>query len=181
MAERVAFTVGHSTLGLPRLVELLRMHGVGRLVDVRAHPGSRRMPRFNREALADHLPAAGVDYLHLPQLGGRRQPAPGSVNHGWRVEAFRGYADHMAGEEFRAGLARLEALAAERPTAVMCAEAVWWRCHRRLVADALVVRGWEVRHIASNGTAVRHELTGLAVVEGDRLAYPLEQASLEPT
>ena len=168
------FTVGHSTHALDRLVELLLGHGVGGLADVRRAPRSRRTPQFNADRLARELPAAGIAYAHLAELGGRRSVAPGSPNDGWRVAAFRGYADHMATPEFAAGLRRLEALGAERPTAIMCAEAVWWRCHRRLVADALLVGGWRVRHVAADGRLSDHELTPFARVEGERLVYPAE-------
>jgi uncharacterized protein (DUF488 family) len=149
------------------------------VADVRVHPGSARMPWFNREALSRSLPEAGLDYVHLPQLGGRRRPRPDSPNVGWEVGGFRGYADHMDSEEFADGLERLQALARERPTAVMCAEGLWWRCHRRLIADALTVRGWEVAHIAPDGKTAAHELTEFAVVDGARLRYPPAQAALE--
>jgi uncharacterized protein (DUF488 family) len=174
-------SIGHSTHELTAFVALLRRHAVERVVDVRAHPGSRRLPWFNREALAAELPHHGLVYAHVPELGGRRRPAPDTVNRGWRVEAFRGYADHMAGEEFAAGLAALQALARERPTAVMCAEAVWWRCHRRLIADALTVRGWDVVHIGADGATTAHELPAFAVADGARLTYPPAQSSLDET
>ena len=174
------FTVGHSTHDLSRLVELLREHGVGAIADVRAHPGSRRMPRFNREVLGRELPGQGIGYHHIPELGGRRRPVPEGPNRGWQVEAFRGYADHMASDEFAAGLERLQTVARQRPTAIMCAEGLWWRCHRRLVADALVIRGWEVVHIAPDGGATAHELTSFAVPDGSRLTYPPAQGSLPP-
>lgn len=172
------FTVGHSTHELQRLLEVLRGHGVGALADVRAHPGSRRMPRFNRDALARELEREGIAYRHLPELGGRRRPVHDGPNHGWQVEAFRGYADHMASAEFQAGLDRLQEMARRWPTAIMCAEGLWWRCHRRLVADALVVRGWDVVHIAPDGGAAEHELTPFAVADGTRITYPPVQASL---
>jgi uncharacterized protein (DUF488 family) len=137
------------------------------------------MPWFWGTALAESLPDAGIAYEHFPDLGGFRRPRPDSPNGGWRVAAFQGYADNMDSDSFRAALARLEALAAERRVAVMCAEAQWTRCHRRLVSDALVVRGWEVLHIRSSGAVERHALTPFAVVEGDRLRYPPEQISLD--
>jgi uncharacterized protein (DUF488 family) len=136
------------------------------------------MPRFNREALSRELAEAGIDYVHLAELGGRRRPAADSPNPGWKVEGFRGYADHMASGEFTAGVDRLQAIARERPTAILCAEALWWRCHRRLLADALVVRGWDVLHVGPDGTATAHELTSFAAVDGTRLTYPSAQASL---
>jgi uncharacterized protein (DUF488 family) len=142
------------------------------VADVRAHPGSRRLPHFARERLARTLDDAGIAYLHLAELGGRRRPRPDSPHAGWRNAAFRGYADHMASEEFACGLARLEAAARERRTAVMCAEGLWWRCHRRLVADALVARGWVVFHIEPAGGIAAHELPPFAVVRDGTVAYP---------
>jgi uncharacterized protein (DUF488 family) len=172
------FTVGHSVHELDEFVALLRRHSIGLLVDVRQYPRSRRVPQFNAEALEESLPAAGIDYLHMRELGGRRRPRPGSTNDGWENDQFRGYADHMETEEFAAALSRLESFARERPTAIMCAEAQWWRCHRRLVSDALLVRGWRVRHIGSDGRVEDHPLTPFAVVEDGRLSYPAEQTSL---
>jgi uncharacterized protein (DUF488 family) len=174
----VVFTIGHSTHELDALVALLREHGAAALADVRANPGSRRLPQFNRGLLERTLPERGIAYVHVPGLGGRRRPAPESPNAGWEVEAFRGYADHMASAEFAAGLAQLEELASARPTTVMCAEALWWRCHRRLVADALTVRGWDVRHIGSDGAVTAHALPPFAVVAGDRVSYPPAQGEL---
>jgi uncharacterized protein (DUF488 family) len=122
---------------------------------------------------------AGISYNHLPELGGRRAPVPGSANGGWREQAFQGYADHMASAEFATGLARLEEIAEEQATAMMCAEAVWWRCHRRLIADALTVRGWRVEHLGVGDHPVPHELTPFAVVGPDqRLTYPPSQSTL---
>jgi uncharacterized protein (DUF488 family) len=144
------------------------------VADVRRFPRSRRHPHFNAEVLAEALPG----YEQFPSLGGRRRPVPDSVNDGWEVEAFRGYADHMASAEFLSGLARLEELAASVPTAVMCAEAPWWRCHRRLVADALLVRGWEVCHIGPDGRLVAHEVPDFAVVDGVEIRYPAPQLRL---
>ena len=168
------FTVGHSTHALEGLLALLRPHGVAAVADVRRAPGSRRMPWFDADRLAESLPAAGIAYLHLGELGGRRGVVSDSANDGWRVAGFRGYADHMHTAEFAAGLRRLVELAAERPTAVMCAEALWWRCHRRLVADALVVRGFRVRHIGADGRLADHALPPFARVEGERISYPAE-------
>lgn len=154
------------------------MHGVAALVDVRQYPRSRRLPQFNIESLERALPAAGVRYTHMRELGGRRRPEPGSPNDGWENEQFRGYADHMASPEFADALSRLEQLARSTATTVMCAEALWFRCHRRLIADALVVRGWRVLHIGSDGRLAEHELTPFAVVSSGRLSYPAEQTSL---
>jgi uncharacterized protein (DUF488 family) len=174
----VMFTVGHSTHALDAFVALLRGAGVEAVADVRRYPGSRRSPWFAREALAASLPGEGIEYVHLEPLGGRRSVVPGSPNGGWDNAAFQAYADHMATPEFAAGLAQLERLARRRATAVMCAEATRWRCHRRLIADALVVRGWTVRHIGPDGGLTGHELTHFAVVEHGTLTYPPVQTEL---
>ncbi|MDQ3609913.1 MAG: DUF488 domain-containing protein [Actinomycetota bacterium] len=166
-------TVGHSTHPLEDFMALLREADIVALADVRRHPGSRRHPQFGREALEAALAKAGVAYRHLPELGGRRRPAPDSGNDGWRVAGFRGYADHLRSEEFARGRAALEALAGERRTAVMCAEAQWWRCHRRLIADVLVFAGHDVRHLMPEGRLIDHEPPPFAVRAGDDLrAYP---------
>lgn len=171
-------TVGHSTHAPEEFLALLQGAGVEALADVRRYPGSRRLPWFNEAELRAALPAAGIDYDHLPELGGRRKPVPDSPNGGWRVAQFQGYADHMESAEFERGLTRLLALAERRRTAVMCAEAQWWRCHRRLLADALLVRGHGVEHLNSRGKLEPHALTDFAVVENGRLRYPPQQASL---
>jgi uncharacterized protein (DUF488 family) len=151
---------------------MLERHGVARVVDVRRFPGSRRMPHFAKDALASVLFGAGIDYVHEPALGGRRKPAADSPNTGWRSSAFRGYADHMAGAEFAEGLERLESWSRERATAIMCAEGLWWRCHRRLIADALVSRGWRVAHLGTGGTLEDHALTLFAAAKpGEPLVY----------
>ena len=175
---RTAYTVGHSTHELQAFAALLRGAGVDGIADVRRWPRSRRHPQFDDDALAVELPLRGIAYDHLPALGGRRRPLRGSPNDGWEQEAFRGYADHMATPAFAAGLERLEELCAVRPTAAMCAEAPWWRCHRRLVADALLARGWEVLHVMPGGRAVPHELPEFAVVAGGLVTYPAAQLRL---
>jgi uncharacterized protein (DUF488 family) len=144
------------------------------IADVRRFPRSRRHPHFNTEVLAVSLPR----YAWFEELGGRRRVVDGSPNDGWEVAAFQGYADHMATPEFARGLERLETLGREVPTAVMCAEAPWWRCHRRLVADALLVRGWDVRHILPDGGLAPHELTEFAVTDGTSITYPAPQLRL---
>jgi len=181
MQRDVIYTVGHSTRSLAELIAVLEAAGVRRLVDVRSVPGSRRHPQFSRESLASALPAqAGVEYQHEPELGGFRRPRPDSRNGGWRQQAFRGYADHMQDESFVGALARLEARARELPSCVMCAEAQWWRCHRRLIADALVARGWSVQHLGLGGGPVEHELTPFGVVGPDAsVSYPPPQAALD--
>ena len=141
-------TIGHSTHPQSRFAELLRAHRVELLADVRRYPGSRRNPQFDADSLEAELHGAGIAYLSLgDQLGGRRRPRPDSPNTGWRVAAFGAYADHMQSAEFAAGLERLEDRARERRAAIMCAEGDWRRCHRRLIADALLIRGWRVAHI----------------------------------
>jgi uncharacterized protein (DUF488 family) len=172
-------TIGHSTHEAEAFLELLREKHLEAIADVRRFPRSRRMPWLNGEALADTLRAAGIAYVHFPELGGRRKPLPGSPNGGWRVAQFQGYADHMASAEFAHGLERLLSLAAERRTAVMCAEAQWRRCHRRLLSDALVARGHRVVHIGSRGEVEPHILAEFARVEGERVTYPRAQAAFD--
>jgi len=172
-------TVGHSTHDPDAFTRLLRQHRVEALADVRRFPSSRRMPWFNSDALAASLARSGISYAHLPELGGRRNPVPGSPNRGWRVGQFQGYADHMASAEFEAGLERLLELARERRTAAMCAEAQWWRCHRRLLADALLARGRRVMHVGPRGGVEQHAFSDFAVVEGERVTYPPAQATLD--
>ena len=143
------FTVGHSTRSAAELLEILRAHGVQAVADVRQIPKSRRLPHFNVEQLAQWLPKAGIAYLPFKQLGGRRRARKDSINLGWRNESFRGYADFMQTPAFAAALDELIASALRAPTATMCAEAVPWRCHRSLISDALLVRGWRVLDITS--------------------------------
>jgi uncharacterized protein (DUF488 family) len=174
-------TVGHSTRSLDDFIALLRAHGVQRLVDVRRFPGSRRYPHFGAESLARALPREGIQYSHEPDLGGRRTAGTDSPNTAWRSAGFRAYADYMATPLFAAALARLLAHAADAATAIMCAEAVPWRCHRQLIADALVARGHEVRHITAPTRAEPHRLNPHAVVgPGGTLTYPRRSAD-EPT
>ena len=172
-------TVGHSNHDEREFIELLRGSDVKLLADVRRNPHSR-YPQFNRSALAAELIEAGIHYEDLgTELGGHRHPQPGSVNDGWQgIEAFQGYADHMASLEFGTGLDRLEELARDRRTAVMCAEADWTRCHRLLLADVLTIRGWRVLHLGPTGSLTPHELTDFAVVEEGVVTYPARQTSL---
>lgn len=165
----VIHTVGHSTRTLAALVDLLREAGVRHLVDVRRHPVSRRHPQFGREALARGLAAAGVAYVHEPDLGGHREPLPDSPNTAWRHPAFRGYADHMRTKEFAAALARVTELT---DAAVMCAEAQPAKCHRQLLADALVLRGLVVRHLLDRGRAEEHRVHPRAVWRDGAVVYP---------
>jgi uncharacterized protein (DUF488 family) len=168
------YTVGHGTLSAEALTTLLVAAGVERLVDVRAYPGSRRHPHFGREAMEGWMAAAGLDYVWLPALWGRRRPVPQSRHVALRNEAFQAYADHMETAGFGAGVEQLLALAEERSTAVMCSESVWWRCHRRLLADHLVlVRGVEVRHLMHDGRVVDHAVTAGAGLAGATVVYNL--------
>jgi uncharacterized protein (DUF488 family) len=173
------YTIGHSTRSAEELLGLLQEADVKLVADVRAFPSSRRHPQFNGPALAEYLRTAGIGYQHMPGLGGRRLPVADSPNGGWHETAFQGYADYMATPEFQEALEDLEAAARETPTAIMCAEAVWRRCHRRLIADALVVRGWRVEHLGIGEGRAVHELTGFAVVGlNQTLTYPPAQGRL---
>lgn len=175
------FTIGHSNRSLEELLTLLVRPGVRAVVDVRTAPGSRRHPQFGRDALAPALADSAIAYSHEPALGGFRRPQPDSDNGGWEHPAFRGYADYMQTAPFGHALGRLQRDARERPTAIMCAEAQWWRCHRRLIADALVTRGWRVLHLGLRAEPVDHELTPFALPTSDGgLRYPPAQAQLEP-
>lgn len=165
------YTVGHSTRSLDDFVGLLRREGIGALVDVRAFPMSRRHPHFNREALAGSLVAHGVAYRHAPALGGRRRPRADSPNKAWRNESFRAYADHMSTPAFREAISELIDSATRIRTTIMCAEAVPWKCHRSLIADALVARGCEVRHVLDASTD-SHALMSIARVENGEVTYP---------
>ncbi len=167
-------TIGHSTRSLDELLDLLAAHGVEGIADVRRFAGSRRLPHFNTEHLAAELPKRGFVYRPFAALGGRRRAAPDSPNAGWRNAGFRGYADHMQSDEFLGGLAALMEEAQATPLAMMCAEAVPWRCHRSLVGDALLVRGWTVLDIMSRTQAKPHQLTPFAKVDGTRITYPPE-------
>jgi len=166
------FTIGHSVRPLEDFLALLRAHAVNGLADIRTVPRSRRHPHFSRDALEASLPAAGVTYRHFAALGGLRKPRRDSTNGGWRHEGFRGYADHMQTPEFAAAIDDLLAFARVHVVAVMCAEAKWWQCHRQLVADALVARGVEVRHIMSAREAPVHAITPFGRVDAGRLTYP---------
>ena len=165
-------TIGHSTWGIDEFISLLKENQIKLLVDVRAWPGSKRYPQFNKDALAESLNAHGIRYEHFPELGGKRKSKPDSRNTAWRNASFRGYADYMETEQFRKGIERLLEVAAEAgPTAIMCAEAVWWRCHRSLVADYLKVRGVEVLHILGANKIEPHPYTSAARIVNGELSY----------
>ena len=172
------FTIGHSTRPIDDFIELLRANGVTQLIDIRTIPKSRHNPQFSRHALAASLRAARIRYLHLKALGGLRRAKPDSVNPGWRHASFRGFSDYMQTPEFESALDRVIELAKERRTALMCAEAVPWRCHRSLVADALTVRKIHVLEIVSAAEPKEHNLTPFARVRGTHITYPAGQATL---
>ncbi len=166
------WTIGHSVRPWEEFVALLQGEAVACLVDVRRFAGSRRNPQYSPADMGPALAEAGIEYVPMPEYGGRRAPAPDSRNGAWRVAAFRGYADYMASPEFALARERLMARASVQRTAVMCAEAVWWRCHRRLIADDFVARGWTVLHIMGPGKVQPHELNPDARMEDGVLRYP---------
>jgi uncharacterized protein (DUF488 family) len=166
------WTIGHSTKPIDEFMALLTSHGVTCLVDVRTIPRSRHNPQYNSHTLAKHLKASHLGYVHVAELGGLRKPKNTSVNAGWRNPSFRGYADYMQTEAFSTALETLMEAGRNAATAIMCAEAVPWRCHRSLIADALTIRGWTVRHIMTKTKADRHRLTPFAAVDDTRLTYP---------
>ncbi|HEY6083971.1 MAG TPA: DUF488 domain-containing protein [Nitrospira sp.] len=177
MSSSIFWTIGHSTRPIDAFLDLLQTHTVELLVDVRKIPRSRRHPQFNMDSLAHSLKKAGLEYVHKPGLGGLRKATRDSINTGWRNASFRGYADYMQTEEFQQSLNELIADGRHRRTAIMCAEAVPWRCHRSLISDALTVRDWTVRHIMSDRSPHTHILTSFAVVDHGRLTYPEQNRS----
>lgn len=169
-------TIGHSTRKIDIFISLLEQNGIKLVADVRLLPGSKRYPQFNKEALGRSLKECGIRYEHFPELGGRRKAKADSRNTAWRNEAFRGYADHMETDEFRGGIQRLTDLAGETgPTAIMCAEAVWWRCHRSLISDYLKARGVEVIHIVDQSKTEPHPFTSAATVVDGTLSYRAQE------
>ncbi len=175
---RTIYTIGHSNHPLDRFLDLLAQHEIEELADIRRFPGSRKHPQFNREELQRTLERSGLVYRWMEPLGGRRKAASSgaSENLAWRNVSFRNYADYMATPEFREAIDTLLEDAAERRTAIMCAEGLWWQCHRRLVSDFLTVQGFAVQHIMPNGPAKPHRLTPGAVVVDDRLTYPASKS-----
>ena len=176
MAEQsglTIFTIGHSTRTLDEFIDLLKAYGISLVVDVRTVPRSRHNPQFNKETLPNALKPYGIKYIHLPEIGGLRRPKQDSINLAWRNSSFRGYADYMQTKEFTENLLKIVALARENCLALMCAEALPWRCHRSLISDALVVRHVKVRHIISADSCINHQLNEMAHVEGTKITYPL--------
>lgn len=166
------WTIGHSNRSFDDLVAVLRAYGIKAVVDVRTVPRSRANPQFNRDELETKLPKAGIAYSHAKDLGGLRHPTKDSQNSGWRNETFRGFADYMQTTSFQQALGRLVEQANAMPTAIMCAETLPWRCHRSLIADALVVRGFDVVEIFDAAKSQPHKLTPFAAVDGERITYP---------
>jgi uncharacterized protein (DUF488 family) len=173
------WTIGHSTRAIDEFISLLKENETKLLVDVRAWPGSKRYPQFNKDTLAESLNAHGIRYEHFPELGGKRKSKPDSRNTAWRNASFRGYADYMESEQFQKGIERLLDVAAEAgPTAIMCAEAVWWRCHRSLIADYLKARGVEVLHVLGANKVEPHPYTSASRIVKGKLSYEAESLLL---
>ncbi len=173
------WTIGHSTRKIDQFTSLLEENGIKLVVDVRSLPGSKRYPQFNKEALAESLREHGIRYEHLPELGGRRKPRPDSHNTAWRNASFRGYADYMETEEFCDGVERLVDLTSKvAPAAIMCAEAVWWRCHRALISDYLKAQGIEVTHIVDANKTEPHPYTSAARIVNRKLSYSANDSLL---
>jgi uncharacterized protein (DUF488 family) len=173
--QMTVWTIGHSTRSIDEFLDLLAEHAIKLLIDVRRFPVSKRQAQFNEVNLRSSLAAAEIGYLWLPELGGRRTPDRDSVNTGWRNAGFRGYADHMTTREFRDGFERVLESAREACSAIMCAEAVWWRCHRGLISDALAVEGVRVVHIMGPGASAKHPMTPPARIIDGKLSYRAEE------
>lgn len=171
MLQKSIWTIGHSTHTLEEFIAMLQLFQIELLIDIRRFPGSRRFPHFNKEALEISLPENKIEYVHLLKLGGRRKPLSNSHNSGWRVDAFRGYADYMETEEFNLAIKELQSLATSKRAAFMCSEAVWWSCHRSLVSDYLKFNGWQVLHIMSIRKAEEHPYTKPAKIQDGKLTY----------
>lgn len=159
---KTIYTIGHSTRPIEVFISMLQSFNIELVADIRRFPGSRRYPQFNADSLAASLRAADINYVHMPELGGRRKPLPDSPNTAWKNDAFRGYADYMMTDEFKTAVGELEKLGREQNTAYMCSEAVWWRCHRALVSDYLKAEGWTVMHIMDISKATEHPYTAPA-------------------
>ena len=171
METPTIYTIGHSTHSLADFLDMLRSFDIKVLADIRRLPGSRKFPQFDQENLNLSLAEAGIQYLHLADLGGRRKANKDSKNNRWNNESFRGYADYMETEEFENAVVKLEQIALEQPTAYMCSEAVWWRCHRSMVSDYLKAKGWKVLHIMATGKVQEHKYTSPARIVDDNVVY----------
>jgi len=168
---KTIWTIGHSTRTFYEFLELLNSFNIKMLVDVRHYPGSRKFPQYNKDNLEISLPENGIEYIHLVNLGGRRKPEPNSKNDAWRLDSFKGYADYMETVQFQQSLKMLEKIAHKKPTAIMCAEAVWWSCHRSLIADILKKECWTVMHIMGENSATEHPYTQPANIVDGKLNY----------
>ena len=167
----IIYTIGHSTRSLVEFLDMLQSFDIKILADIRSLPGSRKFPQFDKENLKISLEEAGIQYIHLADLGGRRKAKKDSKNNRWNNDSFRGYADYMETEEFESAILKLEHIALEQPTAYMCSEAVWWRWHRTMVSDYLKAIGWTVLHIMASGKVQKHRYTELARKVGDYVLY----------
>jgi len=170
-SQKEIWTIGHSTRTIDHFIGMLQSFNIEEVVDIRSFPGSRRYPHFNKEALENSLPANGIRYTHLKDLGGRRPAKPDSINTGWHNAAFRGFADYIQTDDFKKGIQELEAIAETQRTCYMCSEAVWWRCHRSLVSDFLKLKGWKVYDIMEMGKAEEHPYTQPAKIINGKLSY----------
>ena len=170
-AKHTVYTIGHSTHTLEEFLEMLQSFKIKMVVDIRSFPGSRKFPQFNNENLKVSLPANDIGYIHLKELGGRRKVNKESLNTRWRNYSFRAYADYMETDSFERGMRQLEEIALQSPTAYMCSEAVWWRCHRSMVSDVLKAEGWKVLHIMGVGKSEEHPYTSPAIVADGKVRY----------
>lgn len=170
-AEQIIYTIGHSTHSWEDFLAMLKSFDIKTLTDVRTLPGSRRFPQFDKEHLEKKLPENSIEYVHMIELGGRRKVKKDSKNSRWNNSSFRGYADYMETEEFESAIKKLEDIASRQPTAYMCAEAVWWRCHRSLVSDFLKANGWKVQHIMAAGKSQEHSYTSPARIVNGQVRY----------
>ncbi|MDR0505572.1 MAG: DUF488 domain-containing protein [Dysgonamonadaceae bacterium] len=169
--QHIIYTIGHSTRSMDEFIAMLQSFGIKQLVDIRSLPGSNKFPQFNKENLEVLLPEKGVKYIYMEDLGGRRKVRPDSKNTRWKNISFRGYADYMESETFKKAVVRLEEIALQAPTAYMCAEALWWRCHRSMVSDYLKAKGWTVLHIMDIDKVQEHSYTSPAKVSGSHVSY----------
>jgi len=169
--KHTVYTIGHSTRSIEEFIALLQSFDIHHLIDIRSFPGSRKFPQFNKENLQATVRDRGMMYTHLSDLGGRRKAKKHSINNRWHNESFRGYADYMGTQNFETGIVALQEIAANQPSAYMCSEAVWWRCHRSLISDYLKAKGWNVQHIMAQNNTEEHPYTSPARVVGDRIFY----------
>lgn len=178
LQQKIIYTIGHSTRTQKEFIAILQSFKIELVADIRSYPGSKRYPHFNKESLQKILPGYKIIYQHFPELGGRRKTSANSKNTAWKNDAFRGYADYMDTEDFKEGIIKLEEIATQYRTAYMCSEAVWWRCHRSLVADYLKWKGWQVIHIMGENKSEEHPYTSPAKIIDGKLSYSKDQQTL---